>query len=169
MVASTPPSGSREKRKWFLLSLRHLRIARLLLENGFADACVFHAYHAYEGVLSALIAQRGYDVPPQGATKVVFKSGPPKKVFLSPTDSDYEFSTHKARILYFNKLADKNMTYWNTHDILQRIATVDARNNALYYDPQNDRLPFEQYDPNFATQLLEHVRRFAAEVWQEIG
>ena len=51
------------KRKWFALAQRHRRMAERLLRSGFADGAVFHAYHAYECVVSALIAAHGVPVP----------------------------------------------------------------------------------------------------------
>ncbi len=63
------------KRKWYGLALRHLRMASRLLDSGFADGAVFHAYHAYECVLSSLIAAKGYPIPPDGKTQLVSPQG----------------------------------------------------------------------------------------------
>jgi HEPN domain-containing protein len=67
------------KRKWYGLALRHLRMASRLLDSGFADGTVFHAYHAYGCVLSALIAAKGYPVPPDGKTQTISPRASVKK------------------------------------------------------------------------------------------
>lgn len=71
------------KRKWYGLALRHLRMASRLLDSGFADGASFHAYHAYECVLSAFIAGHSYPVPPEGWTKLVTPKG--KDIFNYPS------------------------------------------------------------------------------------
>lgn len=143
-------------------------MARELLALNFTDGSVFHAYHAYECVLSALIASEGLPVPPEGATQITLPHGKTVKGFLSPSGTGHELSTHKARILFFNDLADKTKPYFKTHNILSRFVTVQARNDALYYDTLHDRLPHQAYNELFASQMLSDIRQFANEVWQEI-
>jgi hypothetical protein len=90
-----------------------------------------------------------------------------EKVFRTPSGQS-EPSTHKARILIFNNLADHTKPYFAIHSRLGRIATVQARNDALYYDPMLGQLPEEKYDNHFAGALVFEVRALAQEIWQEI-
>src|SRR5688500_7841788 len=94
-------AGPSRKRKWYGLALRHLRMASHLLASGFADGAVFHTYHAYECSLNALIAARGYPVPPDGLTRLTLPSGRTIRVYPSPGGGIREQSAHKARILLF--------------------------------------------------------------------
>src|SRR5947207_941429 len=99
-------SRAAAKRAWYGLALRHLRMAALLLRSGYADGAAFHNYHAYECCLSALIAARGFDVPPEGWTRLVTPAGPVVQAYPSPGGGIQERSAHKARLLFFNELAD---------------------------------------------------------------
>ncbi len=71
-VAIVPPDP---KRKWYGLTLRHLRMASRLLDSGFPNGAIFHTCHAYECVLSAFIAAHGYPVPPEGWAKLASPKG----------------------------------------------------------------------------------------------
>ena len=157
-----------EKRKWYGLSLRHLRIARRLLGAGFSDGAVFHVYHAYECALSAMIAAQGYVVPPEGWTKLAAPSGKPISSYPSPSGGIQERSAHKARVIFFNELSDHAKPYFATHSILSRFLTLSDRNRALYYDAVRDRLPHEAFNRSFAAALLPRIRQFAQELWQDI-
>lgn len=79
--STTPPDY---KRKWYGLALRHLRMASRLLDSGFSDGAIFHAYHAYECVLSAFITAHNYPVPPEGWTKLTSPSGKSILAYPSP-------------------------------------------------------------------------------------
>lgn len=156
------------KRKWYGLALRHRRIAARLLRLGFADGAAFHAYHAYECILSAHIAASGFAVPPEGSTMLSTPSGKTIKVYPSPGGYIKETSTHKARIVFFGEVADRTKPYFATYSTLSRFLTVNARNDALYYDATHDLLPQQRYTLAQVAGLLPLVRRFAREVWQEI-
>jgi HEPN domain-containing protein len=127
------------KRKWYALAQRHRRMAERLLRSRFADGAVFHAYHAYECAISALIAANGVPVP----------------------------TSHAGRFALFAGLRDVTKPYATTQLRLQRL-TVQARNASLYYDEVNDALPTDRFNAAFAAAMLPLVHRFAREVWQEI-
>lgn len=139
-------------------------MATRLLRDGFADGAVFHAYHAYECVLSAFIAANGYPVPPEGWTSLRLPSGKTVRAYTSPHGAIHDRSAHKARIVFFDQLTDPTKPYHATHLRLRRIITLQDRNDALYYDPNSNRLPHERYQPAFAAGLLPVVAQFAREV-----
>ncbi len=156
------------KRKWYGLAQRHLRMAIRLLRWGFADGAAFHAYHAFECILSAHIAASGYEVPPEGWTILNAPSGKTIKAYPSPGGGIQDRSAHKARLIFFDQVADRTKPYFATYSILSRFLTVAARNDALYYDASSDLLPQQQYPHAQVSGLLPLVRRFAREVWREI-
>lgn len=163
---TTPHPNVREKRCWYELSLRHLRMARRLLACGFPDGAAFHAYHTYECALSAVIAASGWQVPPQGRMKMVTPRG--LRVYHGPAGSFPDEGTHKARITLFNQIANHSAAYWNRHMTLSRFLTVNARNDALYYNQSTDQLPHQIYPRNSVEGLLVDIHAFLREVWQEI-
>ncbi len=110
---------SAEKRKWYELALRHRRMSNHLVRRGFADGAVFHAYHAYECVLSALIAANGYAVPPNGWTTFKPPHGKTIHYYPSPAGGITERPAHGARLLFFDQLADRTKPYYRTHMILR--------------------------------------------------
>ncbi len=157
------------KRKWYGLALRHIRMARRLLNSGFSDGATFHAYHAYECVLSAFIAASGYSVPPDGWTKLVPPSGgKPVRLYPSPKGGFQENSAHKARIKFFIDLADSTKPYFPLHNSLQRYLALSVRMDALYYDTKNDKLPYQEFNYSFAINVIPQVHLFAKAVWKEI-
>lgn len=160
----------KQQRRWFRLGLRHLRMASRLLRCGFADGAVFHTYHAYECVVSAFLAAKGYSVTPNG--RVVRGSSKRRrgstKSSHSSTNPQTSQSPHKQRLLLFNQLADRTKPYFHVHTILSRMVTPNHRNSALYYDPQQDRLPHQVFDVQFALDLIPEVRQFARHVWKDI-
>src|SRR6266851_10458390 len=111
VMTTTPPIQPDPKRKWYGLALRHLRMAYRLLDSGFADGAVFHAYHAYECVLSSLIAAKGYPVPPDGKTQSVSPQGTRVFGYPSPQGIIPQQGTHKVRQIFFMQLADKSKPY----------------------------------------------------------
>lgn len=139
-------------------------MASRLLRDGFADGAVFHAYHAYECVLSAFIAANGYPVPPEGWTSLPLPSGKTVKAYGPPGGMIQDRSAHKARIVFFDQLADPTKPYHATHQRLRRIITLQDRNDALYYDPNSDRHPHHLYRSAFASGLLPLMTQFAREV-----
>ena len=163
-----PTHQAGEDRKWYGLALRHLRIASRLHRAGFLDGAVFHAYHAYECVLSAFIANSGYPVPPEGWTKLKLPSGKTRWVYPSPSGYITERSAHKARIIFFDELANRTKPYCQTHARLKRFITFDDRLNALYYDASTDTLPYERYQSAIVQGLLLEVHQFAWDVRREI-
>ncbi|SRR6266567_639427 len=156
------------KRKWYGLALRHLRMASRLLDSGFADGATFHAYHAYECVLSSFIAGCGYSVPPEGWTKLISPAGKNIWAYSSPRGGIPDRSAHKARLAFFNELADSTKPYFLRHATLGRYLTLDVRMDSLYYDANLDRLPHDAYNHPFALSLIPEVHLFAQEVWREI-
>lgn len=157
------------KRRWYALALRHLRMAARLQRSGFADGVVFHVYHAYECVLSALIASKGYPVPPNGWTTMETPEGKKVSYYPAPTSPITVGSAHKARIVFFDQLADKSKDYWYTHQRLRRILTDAHRMDALYYDAATDKLPHERYKLLDTDQIRKVVGQFAREVWHQIS
>jgi len=114
------------KRKWYGLALRHLRMASRLLDSGFADGATFHAYHAYECVLSSFIAAHGYLVPPEGWTKITRPSG--KAVLVYPlakrwyslaSPDNYPFICFNG--LAFQRLAEPDFDNENAYRLLFRM------------------------------------------------
>ncbi len=156
------------KRKWYGLALRHLRMASRLLDFGFADGTVFHAYHAYECVLSALIAANGYPVPPDGKTQMVSPKGNKVFGYPSPLGNFHQQGTHKVRQIFFMELADKGKPYYAQHLVLSRFITLNDRMDSLYYDTTRDQLPHQAYNQNFAVGIIPQIHLFAREVWKEI-
>ena len=156
------------KRKWYGLALRHLRMASRLVDSGFADGAVFHAYHAYECVLSALIAAKGYPVPPDGKTPKVSPKGHKVFGYPSPKGNFLQHGTHKVRQIFFDELADKSKPYQAQHQVLSRFITLDDRMDSLYYDTTRDQLPYEVYNHSFAAGMIPQIHLFAREVWKEI-
>ena len=143
-------------------------MASYLLNSSFGDGAIFHLYHAFECCLSALIASQGYDVPPQGRVNVPTGRGRTKKIYRLPTKDIDETSTHKARLVMFNELADRSKPYYQAFSILGSFMSVDFRNAALYYDAPNDLLPQQRYSQADAAALLPQVKGFVDQVWQEI-
>lgn len=115
-------------------------MAERLIRSGFADGAMFHAYHAYECAISALIAASGVAVPP----------------------------SHAGRFVLYEQLRDAAKPYATTANELEAL-TVQTRNDALYYDEANDILPADRFTVADAARLLPIVHRFAQEVWREIG
>jgi hypothetical protein len=118
---------ARADRKWYSLALRHLRMARRLLRSGFADGAAFHGYHCYECLLSALIAAKGYPVPPEGWTRLELPSGRVIEAYPSPAGSIQERNAHKARIVFFDELADPGRRYFALHRLLRTFLTYQDR------------------------------------------
>jgi hypothetical protein len=156
------------KRKWYRLAVRHLRMARRLLGSGFADGAFFHAYHGYECALNAVIAASGYAVPPAGATTYTLPSGKKSRAYPSPKGRITETSVHKARVAFFDEVADRGKPYFTTHARLSSFLSIPARNSALYYDSNLDLLPQQRYGHRTVLGLLRVVEQFAGEVWQDI-
>lgn len=163
-----PPLPGREERKWYYLGLRNLRISRRLLRLGFADGAVFHAYHGFECLLSAVIAAKGYPVPPEGWTTLHLPSGISVRAYPSQQGMIRDFNAHKARLALFDQLADPASTYYDAYDHLRTFLTYRDRLDSLYYDASQNRLPEDRYSPSFVGTLLPALMRFAREVRIEI-
>lgn len=127
------------KRRWYALAQRHRRMAERLLRSGFADGAVFHAFHAYECTVSALIAARGIPVPPN----------------------------HARRFALFQALRSAASPYATTQAGLD-LFTVATRNASLYLDGRTGLPPADQFDAAFVHRVLPIVHRFSREVWEEI-
>lgn len=156
---SAAPFGARDAREWFHLAQRHLRMGFRLGRDGFPDGAVFHAYHADECVLSALIAATGYPVPPAGMTRRGHTRwyGSPRGGFPDP-------GSHKARIILFDEVADRTKPYWTMHGSLKRFLTSLDRLDALYYDPGQNVSPRLTFSATDAADLLDLVGTFARAV-----
>lgn len=139
-------------------------MASRLLRAGFADGAVFHTYHAYECVLSALIAAKGYPVPPDGWTKLQLPSGKTVRAYPSPQGRIQDHNAHKARIVFFEQAADRTKSYYTSHSRLRTFLTVQDRLDALYYNAAKNHLPEQRYQSSLATDLLSAVWKFAQEV-----
>lgn len=155
-----------ERQSWYVLAIRHLRMARRLLRSGFTDGAIFHTYHAYECVLSSLIASRGHPVPPLGKIPLAAGKGQ-RRGFKTPAGVE-EPSTHKARLLLFDEFADRGAAYYAVHAKIRRWLTTDFRNDALYYDSVARKLPHEGWTGRDADRALVEVRAFAQDVWRSI-
>ena len=139
-------------------------MATRLSRDGFADGAVFHAYHAYECVISAFIAANGYPVPPEGWNSLHLPSGKMVKAFAPPHGAIQDRNAHKARIVFFDQLSDPTKPYFATHQRLRTFITYQDRLDALYYDPVSNWLPHQRYPMLFAAGLLPVVAQFAREV-----
>jgi len=157
-----------DKRPWYGLALRHLRMARRLLLSGFADGAVFHLYHAYECAISAFIAAHGYQVPPEGMTQMLLPSGRAIKAYPSPSGMIREPSAHKARIMFFDELLDQSKPYYATYAQLRRFFGMKDRMDALYYDQVRMQLPHQKYNTAYAAGLYTSIAQFAHAVWTDI-
>src|SRR6266542_5468079 len=112
---STPPPTPRQDRKWYELSQRHLQMSECLLTGHFPDGSCFHTYHAFECAMSAVIAAKGWRVPPDGRTY-----GPRRMVYYhGPSGQINEPSTHKVRLILFDQVADKSKSYYSTFSTLK--------------------------------------------------
>jgi hypothetical protein len=140
----------------------------VLLDLQFWDGAVFHTYHAYECVLSAMIAASGYPVPPEGITQITLPNGKQAKLYPSPAGHIPEPSAHKARVLFFDQLADQTKPYWAAHSNLKRFLSVSDRMASLYYESRFDWLPQDAYNESYARPVYQTVHQFAVEVWEEI-
>lgn len=114
-------------------------MAERLQRAGFFDGAVFHAFHAYECVVSALIAAHGNPVPPN----------------------------HTRRFVLFAVLRDAACPYAATQTEL-RVLRLPVRNASLYLDEQSGLLPPDLFDAAFVDRVLPLVHRFSREVWAEI-
>lgn len=154
-------------RKWYGLALRHLRIASILLRKGFPDAAYFHIYHAFECAISSVIASKNFPVPPDGK-KIIYMG---KKRLIQYTASKGQItepSTHKARFLLFDDLADHSKSYYTAYSILSRFLTNDDRNASLYFDHKTYLLPHEQYNHSHVEPLYRDVREFVKGCREEL-
>lgn len=138
-MSTTGLHPSAAARRWHDLARRHLRMATLLLRRGFADGAMFHAFHAFECGMSALIAAHGRPVP---------------------TD-------HRGRFTRFEQMRESAQPYASTAQRLTRL-TVAARNDALYYDQITGLLPTDIYTTNDVDADLRLVARFVFELRREI-
>lgn len=127
------------KRRWYALAQRHRRMAERVRRDGFIDGTVFHAYHAYECSISALIAARGHPVP----------------------------ISHRGRLALYERLRHGTSPSTATANRLARL-TIQTRNASLYYDESEDGMPSERFDVAYADRILPIVHRFAREIWAEI-
>lgn len=163
------PSGvSHPKHKWYSLAIRHLRMASRLLNMGFADGAFFHTYHAFECAISAVIAAKGYPVPPDGKTVIYVPRARPIQYYTAPSGQLRELSTHKVRFILFDELADHSKPYHTRYATLSRFLTNDDRNFSLYYDHNTGRLPHERYNHSYVLPLYQNVRKLTREVRPEI-
>ncbi len=163
---TTAPPSLRQDRKWYGLSLRHLRMSLRLLRRGFADGSYFHAYHAFECAVSAVIAAKGFPVPPDG--KAYTKGAGRKGYYNGPGGPIYEASTHKSRLILFDQVADRSKPYYGTYSTLKRILTNKVRSDTLYYDSVNDLLPWQHFNHSLTQGLYQQVRSMVSEVREEI-
>jgi len=159
----------RQDRRWFGLALRHLRMASRLLRAGVADGATFHTYHAYECILSAFIASKGYPVPPDGQTTIQLPTGKTAKVYQLPSGPNREPSAHKVRIIFFDELADATKAYYRTHRNLRRTISIKDRMDSLYYNAALDLSPYDRYPASYAQGCFATVQIFAQEVRPEIA
>ena len=162
-------SGVRDDRKWFYLGLRHLRMAFRLLRSGFADGAVFHAYHCYECLLSAVIAANGYPVPPEGWTRIALATGVIVEAYRSPEGFVQDRNAHRARIILFDQLVDQTRPYRADHQLLRTYLRYQVRLDALYYDPSRAQLPEDAYTAKYAVGVTSLLLRFSREVRKEIA
>ncbi|MGH2616391.1 MAG: hypothetical protein ACRDJC_14200 [Thermomicrobiales bacterium] len=151
----------REERKWYYLGLRHLRMSHRSLRSGFADGAVFHAYHGFECLLSAVIAAKGYPVPPEGWTSLRLPSGKTVQAYPSPLGMIQDHNAHKARLVFFDQLADRTELYYRDYRRLRTFLVYQDRLDSLYYDATLNRLPEDQYSASFADELLRMLNQFA--------
>ncbi len=164
----TPPLPAPEDRKWYYLGLRHLRMSRRLLRSGFADGAVFHAYHGFECLLSAVIAANGYPVPPRGWTSLRLPQGKIVQAYLSPSGVIEEHNAHKARLILFEELTDQSEPHYANYVELSAFLKYQDRLDSLYYQPSLNQLPEELYPASLAAELVLAVTRFALSVRGDI-
>lgn len=110
-------------------------MAERLLRSGFPDGGVFHAYHAYECAVSALLAAFGESVP----------------------------ASHRGRFTRYDRIHDPTKPYAMTQRRL-RFLTIQVRNEVLYYDEVRDLRPGDLVNLEDAAAILLLVHRFAREV-----
>lgn len=164
----TPPLPALEDRKWYYLGLRHLRMSHRLLRSGFADGAVFHAYHRFECMLSAVIAANGYPVPPRGWTSLRLPQGKTVQAYPSPSGVIEEHNAHRARFILFEELADHSKPHYASYLELRALLGYQDPLDSLYYQPSLNKLPEDQYLAPLAADLVQAVTRFALSVRAEI-
>lgn len=147
-----------EKDKWLRLAVRHLRMAVKLYDKGLADGASFHSYHAFECTASAFLAFKGSPVPPEGKAKTKIK-GKWVRHYSSPRGPITEQSTHKAKILIFEDLADKTSTYYSHYMTMSRFSNT-LRNATLYYDSITNKMPSEVFSKPDAADLFKDAKLF---------
>lgn len=114
-------------------------MADRLLRAGFTDGALFHSYHAYECVMSALLASLDLRVPPN----------------------------HARRVVLFEQHRDPTKPYAASQEQLGGF-TMHLRNQSLYYDEGEDLLPSERFPSSLVAEVLSLVHQFARDVWREI-
>lgn len=152
------------KQKWHALSERHLQMADHLLNVGrtiFHDGAVFHAYHAYECILNAIIAANGYLVPPDGWYR---RRG--KRYYRAPVDFE-DKGTHNARLEFARQLIKPVASYYTSYLNISTYVNTDYRNDSLYY--VHNRLPEQRFTFTDAQLFFRDVENFVDEVWRDIG
>lgn len=86
----------------FKAAKRHIEMAEVLLENGYLEGAIFHAYHALESSCVVGIILRGEKVPKKHYLKIPrFKTLYPELPFSSELDTAVEsLSPERDRSLY---------------------------------------------------------------------
>ena len=164
----TAPLSAPEDRKWIYLGLRHLRMSRRLLRSGFADGAIFHAYHGFECLLSAVIAANGYPVRPRGWTAVRLPQGKTVQAYPSPSGVIEEHNAHRARLILFEELVDQSKLHYASYLELRALLKYQDRLDSLYYQPSLNLLPEEIFSAPFAAELVLALTRFASNVRGDI-
>lgn len=165
---STPIIAPAEDREWYGLAIRHLRMAWRLDRDGFYDGAAFHTYHAFECFVSAFIAAKGYRVPPDGVVHAKGPSGKRQVHYPSPRGPIKEGSTHRARLLIFDSLADKTQGYYQDFASLKRFLSP-MRNDSLYYDSMLNQSPVTRFTAMTLLGAGNTVLRFGRGLRGAIG
>lgn len=155
----TPAVARWVREQWHDLAERHLAMADMLFQSGYHDGAVFHAYHAFECMLCAIIASTRHYVPPEGKM-------PGGKQYLDGHGRPFpNKGEHDARVRIAQSLIAKNAPYRADYDAL--IPRKPWRNLSLYYE--DDTLPYDRFPAVTADHYRTHVRQFMRAVWADIS
>ena len=138
MIDHTPPSEV-VKRRWYALGQRHRRLAEYLRRWAYFDGSVFHAYHAYECVISAHLVGAGLRVP----------------------------ASHAGRLARFDDILDRSGPIAEAYQRLD-FRTIRVRNESLYDEVDGDLCPEDRFDAAYVEVLMPLVHAFARAVWREL-
>lgn len=141
--------------RWAELADRHLEMYYALFDRGFFDGAMFHAYHAFECAISALLASYSIPIPPDGRRESPlgsFYKGPHTKVPAI-------WGAHRAKLALVSQIDTSHM---NCSILLSQLLPQirPHRNASLYYDKVSGWPQVHYSSQDLALELGEQVDQF---------